>query len=137
MLSPDSGELGRSSDITDDSRLCREARELKVLRESFSPARYLPSSPVFRLSALCLDREKKDDIVTSVDIAAGLQPYRCGCFRLRNSLSKLVSECGTRASCRKSVGWDELPGGYLPSIDLLVSLTQAGSHHVSALLGLH
>jgi hypothetical protein len=117
MLSPDSGELGRSSDITDDSRLCREARELKVLRESFSPARNLPSSPVFRLSDLCLDREKKDDIVTSVDIAAAVQPYHGGCFCLRDFFSKLGSECGTRASCRKAVGGTDFGGSAVNRLD--------------------
>lgn len=70
MLSPDSGVLGRSTDMTDDSRWCREARELSVLWESFSPARILPSSLVFRFSDLCLEREKKDAILTRVETAA-------------------------------------------------------------------
>lgn len=63
MLTPDSGVSGRSNEITEESRLCREARELRELAESFWPARNLPSSLVFRLSDLCLEREKKDDIV--------------------------------------------------------------------------
>jgi hypothetical protein len=66
MLMPDSGELGRSTEMIDDSRWCREAREFSELAESFWPARNLPSSLVFRLSDLCLEREKKDDMVESV-----------------------------------------------------------------------
>jgi hypothetical protein len=66
MLMPDSGELGRSTEMIDDSRWCREARKFSELAESFWPARNLPSSLVFRLSDLCLEREKKDDMVESV-----------------------------------------------------------------------
>jgi len=63
MLMPDSAELGRSIEMTEESRLCRDAREFRELAESFWPARNLPSSLVFRLSDLCFEREKKDDIV--------------------------------------------------------------------------
>lgn len=60
---PDSGELGRSSEMTEDSRWCREAREFSELAESFSPeTNLLSGSLVFRLSDLCLEREKKDDM---------------------------------------------------------------------------
>jgi hypothetical protein len=34
ILTPDSGELGRSTDIIDESRACRDVRELRVLAVS-------------------------------------------------------------------------------------------------------
>lgn len=53
------GELGRSKDITEDSLVCLDDRELVALDCSISPPNDLPSSLAFLLSFLLL-REKKD-----------------------------------------------------------------------------
>lgn len=56
LFTPASGELGRSIDTIDESRTCRDVRDV----ESLSVLRYRPSSlPVCLLSLLCLLLEKK------------------------------------------------------------------------------
>jgi hypothetical protein len=60
MLMPDSAELGRSIDTTDESRWWREWREFTELAASVSADRLRPSSAVLRLSVLFLDRWKND-----------------------------------------------------------------------------
>jgi hypothetical protein len=61
VLMPDSAEPGRSKDMTEDSRWWREWREFTELAASLSAERWRPSSAVFRLSALFLDRWKNDE----------------------------------------------------------------------------
>jgi len=61
VVMPESAELGRSSDIIEDSRWCRELLEYIELVPSLSAARYWPSLAVLRLSALFFDLWKKDE----------------------------------------------------------------------------
>jgi hypothetical protein len=60
MLIPDSAELGRSKDTTEESRWWREWREFTELA-SWSADRWRPSSAALRFSALFLDRWKNDE----------------------------------------------------------------------------
>ena len=62
LMPPPSAELGRSTDITDESRLWREEREPVELPVSncWLAAKFRPSSLVALLSALCFPLENNE-----------------------------------------------------------------------------
>lgn len=66
LIPTPSAECGLSTEIIDESRLCREERDPDALLESWPGPRCLPSSLVFLLLSLFLLLEKKDEAMLLV-----------------------------------------------------------------------
>lgn len=89
LMPTPSAECGRSTEIIEESRVCREERDPDALLASWPGPRCLPSSLVFLLLSLFLLLEKKDDaMLRYVGATAGLAAAADAgvglCCRMRN-----------------------------------------------------